>query len=347
MRPRVYLSLVGRWVVSGLLAAILATLAVACTQAAPTSTPTATPTPSPTPTTALPTSTLTPTPSPSPTVEQPMPTATPTPTPTSPPPTPTPPKAEVKLSEHPELGSILTDFSGRTLYLFTRDERNKSNCSGNCAVTWPPLLSTGTPAIGEGLEGGRLGTAARGDGSMQATYNGWPLYYYAADGKPGDVTGQDVGKAWFVVSTYGGPVQTGAAVNTAQHPELGTILTDASRRTLYLFTRDEPNKSNCSGNCALDWPPLLTVGDPTVGGTASATFLGTITRADGSTQVTYNGWPLYYYAPDARPGDTTGQNVGTVWFVVSATGEAVPAAKAEPTPTPMPPPATGDDGYSY
>ena len=98
---------------------------------------------------------------------------------------------------------------------------------------------------------GRIGAAARADGSDQVTYNGWPLYYYAADEKPGDTKGQDVGGVWFVVTTDGGAVYTNAPVNAAENAGLGTILMDASGRTLYLFTKDDPNVSNCTGGCAL------------------------------------------------------------------------------------------------
>ena len=81
--------------------------------------------------------------------------------------------------------------------------------------------------------------------------------------------------------------------------------------------------SNCSGGCARAWPPLLTVGAPQTGDGVNAASLATIERDDGSIQVTYNGWPLYYFAKDQQPGNTNGQGVGDVWFVVSALGEAV------------------------
>ncbi|HTX79054.1 MAG TPA: hypothetical protein VMC62_05275, partial [Longilinea sp.] len=81
-----------------------------------------------------------------------------------------------------------------------------------------------------------------------------------------------------------------------------------------------PNTSNCYGNCATLWPPLLTTGTPTAGSGVDANLLSTTTRTDGTTQVTYNGWPLYYYASDKAAGDTTGENVNSVWFVVTPAG---------------------------
>ena len=239
----------------------------------------------------------------------------------------------VETSAHADLGTIITDRSGRSLYLFTPDERNVSNCAGPCALAWPPLLTIGDPQGGEGVAD-RLGTITRADGSSQVAYNGRPLYYFAFDGKPGDTNGQDSRDVWYVVGPDGGPIQSTALVETSENAEFGTILTDRSGRTLYLFTPDGPDASNCAGGCALAWPPLLTVGDPSAGDGAAADQLGTFARADGSTQVSYNQLPLYYFAADQKPGDTRGQNVGGVWFVVSSDGEAV---------TPPTPPSVGDD----
>ena len=98
---------------------------------------------------------------------------------------------------------------------------------------------------------------------------------------------------------------------------LGAILADAAGPSLYLYTRDEPNVSNCTGGCALAWPPLITAEDPAAGEGINAARLGTTTRADGSKQVTFDNWPLYYYASDEKPGDAIGQNRGEVWFVIS------------------------------
>jgi len=234
--------------------------------------------------------------------------------------------AVVNIAEHADLGNILVDQSGRTQYLFTVDQSNTSNCNDGGARAWPPLLTAGDPVAGEGVTAARLGTTARADGSTQVTYNGWPLYYFFLDTKPGDANGQDANNVWFGVSTYGGPVQNNAAVKTVDDAGLGTILADRSGRSLYLFTNDAANTSNCSGGCALAWPPLLTNGDPTAMDAADGALLGTITRDDGTVQVTYNDLPLYYFAIDAKPGDTVGQNVGGVWFVLTPAGEAVPAS---------------------
>ena len=109
---------------------------------------------------------------------------------------------------------------------------------------------------------------------------------------------------------------------------LGTILDDGQGRTLYLFQGDTGTKSNCSGGCATNWPPL-TSAKPTVGKGASASMIGTTKRSDGKTQVTYNGHPLYTFAGDSSPGDTSGQGVnafGALWYAVSPAGQQVTAS---------------------
>lgn len=101
--------------------------------------------------------------------------------------------------------------------------------------------------------------------------------------------------------------------------DLGQILVDERGMTLYRFTNDAANVSNCSGQCAVNWPPLLVAsgGEVEIDDMDEEGLIGTITRADGATQVTYKGQPLYYWINDTQPGDTTGQNVNGVWFVVN------------------------------
>ena len=114
-----------------------------------------------------------------------------------------------------------------------------------------------------------------------------------------------------------------AALAVSQTGDLGEFLVDAEGMTLYMFTNDTENTSNCYDDCAEAWPPVLSEGDPTLGEGLDAALVSTTERTDGTTQVTYGGMPLYYWVKDAAPGDTTGQNVGEVWFVVSPAGEIV------------------------
>ena len=112
-----------------------------------------------------------------------------------------------------DLGPILVDAQGRTLYLLTGDEQGASTCYDDCATNWPPLTAPVEP--GEGADGALLGEVARDDGTAQATYNDWPLYYFAADAKAGDVKGQGVGGVWFVLDASGRPVKPAASEEAA------------------------------------------------------------------------------------------------------------------------------------
>jgi predicted lipoprotein with Yx(FWY)xxD motif len=118
---------------------------------------------------------------------------------------------------------------------------------------------------------------------------------------------------------------TVAVVTTAKGPA-GTFLAGPSGRSLYLWKADGSGMSNCTGSCATLWPPLTTKGKPTTSHGAAAGDLGTITRPDGTTQVTYKGHPLYYYAGDTGSGQTNGQGnngFGAKWWLVTPSGSAI------------------------
>lgn len=123
-------------------------------------------------------------------------------------------------------------------------------------------------------------------------------------------------------STEPAAMSAGATVAVASS-DLGDILVDGEGMTLYLLTRDTPGESTCAGDCAVTWPPFEADGEPQAGEGADAALLGTIEREDGSMQVTYGDWPLYYFQGDATPGETNGQGAGDVWWVVTPEGEAV------------------------
>jgi len=115
-------------------------------------------------------------------------------------------------------------------------------------------------------------------------------------------------------------------IAVASNPKLGQILVDGAGKTLYLFVADSGSSSTCYTGCAQLWPPVLTSGPPQAGTGATASLLGTTTRTDGKTEVTYAGHPLYYFVSDKQAGDATGQGVdsfGALWWVVSASGAAV------------------------
>ncbi len=114
-----------------------------------------------------------------------------------------------------------------------------------------------------------------------------------------------------------------AHIAVGQNAQLGSFLTDDKGMTLYAFTKDTPNTSNCYGKCASFWPPLLTSGAAVAASGLDASKLGTTNRTDGTVQVTYNGWPLYYFAKDKQAGDTNGERVGGTWFVITPSGDLV------------------------
>ena len=111
----------------------------------------------------------------------------------------------VKVAKSP-LGRIVVDGTGRTVYLFEKDARGRSSCSGACAQVWPPLLTSRTATAGNGASASLLGIARRADGTRQVTYRGHPLYRYAGDSGPRQTTGEglrDFGAAWYALSPSG------------------------------------------------------------------------------------------------------------------------------------------------
>jgi predicted lipoprotein with Yx(FWY)xxD motif len=123
----------------------------------------------------------------------------------------------------------------------------------------------------------------------------------------------------------GGRADSGGTELVAADSQYGSILFDSKHRGIYLFDRESPDSSQCYGACADAWPPVLTDGDPQAGAGLDPKLLGTTERDDGSTQVTYNGHPLYYYVDDP-PGEVLCHNVdefGGLWLVVEPSGEAV------------------------
>jgi len=112
----------------------------------------------------------------------------------------------VAVAKSPELGTILVDSKGFTVYDFHKDKGTTSACYGACAGVWPPLTTSGAPQAMSGAEKSKLGTTKRSDGTMQVTYAGHPLYTYVADKKPGEATGNDFssyGAQWYALKPSG------------------------------------------------------------------------------------------------------------------------------------------------
>jgi predicted lipoprotein with Yx(FWY)xxD motif len=247
----------------------------------------------------------------------------------------------VGVTTSPDLGTFLTGEDGKTLYYFANDTApGASTCTDTCLDNWPPfMLEEGeTLAAGEGLVTGVLTTFPRADGTMQVSYDGRPLYYFAGDQAAGDTNGQGKGDVWYVAAVDGtlngpaAPADGGLVVNAATG-DLGSYLVDADGKTLYFFAKDTaPGASVCgTGGCLESWPVFGPAdGQGFAPGEGVTGVLGSFTRTDGAIQATYDGRPLYYFVGDQAAGDTTGQNIGGVWFVAAVDGSLPAPVASEP-----------------
>ncbi|MFU8772223.1 MAG: hypothetical protein ACNA8H_07370, partial [Anaerolineales bacterium] len=274
-------------------------------------------------------------------------------------------EAQLSVAHTAEFGEILVGNEGMTLYIFTIDGPNQSNCDAACLALWPPLLTEGNPNLGEGIDASLVGSAEMDDGSLIVTYNQMPLYFWVHDRQPGDTSGQGVEGVWFVVSPQGNliglddqdevsqeeamaeeeVVATDLHIQVAQNTPFGDILVDGQGMTLYMFTMDEQDVSNCQGDCLNLWPPLVIDDEPALGEGVDAGLIASAELEDGRRMVTYNGMPLYYYAFDSVPGDINGQRVGDIWFVVSPVGEEVREEVGSDEEDPVLPPIYDDPDY--
>ena len=258
------------------------------------------------------------------------------------------------------VGQVITDQNGMTLYRFDKDTAKppKSNCDGDCAKAWPPMLATGDVQV-QGVDKSLVGKVTRSDGTEQITVGGWALYRYAKDTKPGDATGQGVGGAWYAANAKGGKAGQAAAdsgavkLSASKIDGLGDAIVDQNGMTLYLFTKDTKKKASaCNGDCAKTWPPVLANGKVELQGIDSK-LLGSIKRQDGTEQVTIGGWPVYRFSKDTKPGDANGMGVNGTWFVIEPNGCKVGSSSASSSTAQQAPaqaPAdssSGSSGASY
>ena len=156
------------------------------------------------------------------------------------------------------------------------------------------------------------------------------------------VTTTATAQATAPVSTSGGSRYT---VNLAYSPTLGVYLANGTGWTLYLFTKDTVNggASSCYGQCQTFWPPFSgSASGLSLPPGLNASSFGTITRTDGTKQLTYEGWPLYFYAGDKAVGQTNGQNKAKTWFVVNVPSISIPANVTITTATAT---SSGSAGY--
>ena len=149
---------------------------------------------------------------------------------------------------------------------------------------------------------------------------------------PGDITGTSTAEAGLATSTSEATSEAGPAADTSVRIGTSTstsasepFLVDQQSRALYLYTADTQNSSTstCTDDCLTQWQPVIVTGLPQAGNGVNAGLLGTITWDDGTLQATYNGWPLYTYTGDTAPGTTSGQGMGSAWFLVSGAGNSI------------------------
>jgi len=237
----------------------------------------------------------------------------------------------VKLANSATLGSYLTDKDGNALYFFSNDADGNNNCTGACITAWPIFNITGLTAeqLGAGLTLGDFNAISTPNGN-QLTYKGWPLYYYAPGGvreSPSQTTGEAVGGVWFVakpdytimlakaqlVGKDGKNYIVSATNVYTEGVGKTTYFTDLMGRTLYEFAKDSSNinkytKADFSNNAT--WP-IYETDKIVVPSILDKTLFSSI-MVFGKKQLTYKGWPMYYYGPDvnATTGNYRGFNMG-------------------------------------
>ncbi|OIJ63217.1 SCO0930 family lipoprotein [Streptomyces mangrovisoli] len=244
---------------------------------------------------------------------------------------PASPAGALTVVDNPQLGKVLTDSQGLTLYRFDTDTAKppKSSCNGDCATTWPPVPADDASA-GAGIDKSLLGEVTRADGTKQLTVAGWPAYRYVKDVNAGDVNGQGVGGKWFAFSPDGKKASLAdlPGLSVRKDPKLGDIVVDKNGMTVYRFLKDKAwpkSVSNCTGACLAKWPAVAEVDASDTKGVQKKGLMG-FTRSDnGFKQMTVNCWPIYTFSGDKAAGDTNGQGVGGTWYAVAPDGKPVGA----------------------
>ncbi|MBS1567782.1 MAG: hypothetical protein JST39_25585 [Bacteroidetes bacterium] len=249
-----------------------------------------------------------------------------------------PPPNNIRVVVDTKYGKILTDSAGRTLYSFANDPNGTSTCAGTCAVTWPAFYKANM-TIDTGLNKTDFGSFTRSDGTQQLTYKGWPLYYYATDSIQGHVKGEGIGNVWFVAKPDYSVMcaKTQLVGNDGQNYDstykVATgktlYLTDDYGRTLYAFSPDHARKNTYTksdfSNDAT-WPIYQVGPAQGIPSTVNRTLFDTI-HVFGKVQLTFKGWPLYYFGPDSKTrGVTKGVSVPTpgVWPVLNQFSPSAP-----------------------
>ena len=234
-------------------------------------------------------------------------------------------------------GNVLTDDKGKTLYFFSKDVAGTSTCTGTCLDNWP-IYTKANFKLDPSLSTADFSTITRSDGATQMTYKGWPLYTYKSDLVAGDVKGENVGTIWFVAKTTytvmianaqligkdGILYKSDYTVGTGATP----FFVDDLGRTLYAFANDKKNVNKFTTNVEAHdatWP-IYTAELKDLPSTIDKTLFTTI-DVFGKKQLTYKGWPLYYFGADNK---TRGLTKGVdsprtgVWPIVNLASSVAP-----------------------
>ncbi len=244
----------------------------------------------------------------------------------------------IQVKQDAVFGNVLADSAGRTLYFFSIDANGGSGCTGGCVTVWPVFYKE-NPTLDTTLTASDFGTITRTDGAKQTTYKGWPLYYFQNDPQAGDIKGDGVQNIWFVAK----PDYTVMLANTQlvgndgvqyDHTlkpgaEVTQYITDAYGKTLYSFSHDHSNtntftKADFSNNTV--WPIDSNAVIKKIPSILDKTQFGTVS-VFGKTQLSYKGWPLYYFGSDSGVrGSTKGVSFPTpgVWPYVNGSTAIAP-----------------------
>jgi predicted lipoprotein with Yx(FWY)xxD motif len=225
----------------------------------------------------------------------------------------------LKLATSARVGNYLVDGNGRSLYYFGEDVPASgstaavSNCSGACAAAWPAFHAGN--AVVEGVSESDVSEITRADGSKQTTFRGWPLYFYAGDGRAGDLNGEGVGSVWFVLRDQPYSV----VLRSDAQPEPQAFLADGSAHSLYFFSHDTVGTSTaspvsaCTTTDCLNRFPIFLSEQAVIPSALAASDFTVFTRADGHTQSAYKGHPLYFFSGDTAAGETNGRGFNGAW----------------------------------
>ena len=222
----------------------------------------------------------------------------------------------VRLADDATHGSIITDAGGMTLYFFSKDAKQTSECLDGCLDVWP-IFYDANITVDDGLSVSDFATITRTDGTKQTTYQGWPLYYFTNDAAEGDTNGDNVNNVWFVakpdyslmyvVSQLVGHDGLNYTNEYIEGDGSTSYITDINGITLYTFINDTNGVNNFTAPDFSNngvWP-IAEISLDRIPSILNNSDFDTI-DVFGRTQLTYKGWPLYYFGQDTERGDNKG-----------------------------------------